>query len=87
MARTLLGPGLNAVTSKLSFIVYPIVTVLTGAQFIEVPTVNDGFDLDAILAAVDGNTRVVYIANPNNPTGTVLDAAAIDRFLDRCRPT
>jgi histidinol-phosphate aminotransferase len=83
IARTLLGPGLNAVTSKLSFIVYPIVTRVTGAHFIEVPTLNDGFDLDAILEAVDGNTRVVYIANPNNPTGTVLDAAAIDRFLDR----
>lgn len=83
MAFTLLGPGLNAITSNLSFIVYPIVTRATGAQFIEVPTVNDGYDLDRILAAVDGNTRVVYLANPNNPTGTILDANAIDRFLDR----
>ncbi len=83
MARTLLGPGLNAVTSALSFIVYPIVTRATGAQFIEVPTVNDGYDLDGILAAVDVNTRLVYISNPNNPTGTILDADAIDRFLDR----
>lgn len=83
IGRTLLGPGLNAITSKLSFIVYPIVTRVTGAQFVEVPTLNDGFDLEAILAAVDSNTRVVYIANPNNPTGTVLEAGAIDRFLDR----
>jgi histidinol-phosphate aminotransferase len=83
LARTLLGPGLNAVTSKLSFIVYPIVTQATGAHLIEVPTLNDGFDLEGILAAIDGNTRVVYIANPNNPTGTVVDAAAIDRFLER----
>ncbi len=83
IARTLLGPGLNAVTSKLSFIVYPIVTHATGAQLIEVPTLNDGFDLERILEAVDSNTRVVYIANPNNPTGTILDAEAIDRFLDR----
>ncbi|MGC2108870.1 MAG: histidinol-phosphate transaminase [Candidatus Korobacteraceae bacterium] len=86
IARTLLAPGLNAVTSKLSFIVYPIVTRVTGAHFVEVPTLNDGFDLDAILAAIDGNTRVVYIANPNNPTGTVLPAAAIDRFLDQLPP-
>jgi histidinol-phosphate aminotransferase len=86
LARTLLGPGLNAVTSKLSFIVYPIVTHATGAHLIEVPTLNDGYDLDSILAAVDGNTRVIYIANPNNPTGTILDAAAIDRFLDRLPP-
>lgn len=83
LARTLLGPGLNAITSKVSFIVYPIVTQATGAHLIEVPTLNDGFDLDAILGAIDSNTRVVYIANPNNPTGTVLDAAAIDHFLDR----
>ncbi len=83
MARTLLGPGLNAITSALSFIVYPIVTRATGAQFIEVPTVNDGYDLDGILAAVDVNTRLVYISNPNNPTGTILDANALDRFLDR----
>ncbi len=83
MARTLLGPGLNAITSKLSFIVYPIVTRATGAQFIEVPTVNDGYDLDRILAAVDVNTRLIYLSNPNNPTGTILDANAIDRFLDQ----
>jgi histidinol-phosphate aminotransferase len=83
LARTLLGPGLNAVTSKLSFIVYPIVTQAAGARLIEVPTLNDGYDLESILAAVDANTRVVYLANPNNPTGTVVDAAAIDRFLDR----
>ncbi len=83
MARTLLGPGLNAITSKLSFIVYPIVTRATGAQFIEVPTVNDGYDLDRILTAVDVNTRLVYLSNPNNPTGTILDANAIDRLLDQ----
>jgi len=83
LARTLLGPGLNAVTSKLSFIIYPIVTRATGAHIIEVPTLNDGYDLQRILQAVDVHTRVVYISNPNNPTGTVLDAHAIDRFLDR----
>jgi histidinol-phosphate aminotransferase len=83
IARTLLGPGLNAVTSKLSFIVYPIVTNAVGARLIEVPTVNDGFDLDGILDAVDANTRVVYLANPNNPTGTIVEASAIDKFLDR----
>jgi histidinol-phosphate aminotransferase len=83
IARTLLGPGLNAVTSKLSFIVYPIVTRATGANLIEVPTLNDGFDLERILEAVDANTRVVYLANPNNPTGTIVDADTVDRFLER----
>ena len=83
LARTLLGPGLNAVTSKWSFISYPIITRATGARFVEVPTLNDGCDLERILETVDVHTRVVYIANPNNPTGTVLDAGAIDRFLER----
>src|SRR5271165_3728470 len=83
LARTLLGPGLKAVTSKLSFISYPIITRATGAQFVEVPALNDGYDLERILEAVDVHTRVVYISNPNNPTGTVLDANAIDRFLER----
>ena len=83
LARTLLGPGLNAVTSKLSFTVYPLVTRAMGAQFIEVPTLNDGYDLDRIAATVNDQTRVVYLANPNNPTGTIVEAAEIDRFLDR----
>jgi histidinol-phosphate aminotransferase len=83
LARTLLGPGLNAVTSKLSFIIYPIATRATGAHLIEVPTLNDGYDLERLLEAVDVHTRVVYIANPNNPTGTLLEAQAVDRFLDR----
>ena len=76
IARTLLGPGLNAVTSKLSFIVYPLVTNATGARLIEVPTLNDGYDLERILEAVDANTRLIYLANPNNPTGTMVTAAA-----------
>ena len=83
IARTLLRPGLNAVTSRHSFIVYPLVTRAMGAELIEVPTRNHHFDLDAIADAVNSETRVVYLANPNNPTGTVLPAAAIDRFLDR----
>ena len=44
------------------------------------------YDLERILAAVDANTRVVYLANPNNPTGTLVTAAEIDRFLDRLPP-
>lgn len=83
LARTLLAPGLNAITSRHSFIVYPLVTRATGAHLIEVPARNHHFDLDAIAAAVNSETRVVYIANPNNPTGTMLPAAEIDRFLDR----
>ena len=83
IARTLLAPGLNAVTSERSFIVYPIVTQAAGGRLIEVPMREHAYDLDAIRAAINPDTRIVYLANPNNPTGTMFDAAATDRFLDR----
>lgn len=83
IARTLLAPGLNAVTSERSFIVYPIATQAAGGQLIQVAMRNDGFDLDAIAAAVDPHTRILYIANPNNPTGTLIPAEVLDRFLER----
>lgn len=83
IARTLLAPGRNAVTSQRSFIVYPIVTQAAGGRLIEVPMRDDTFDLDGILAAINRDTRIVYLANPNNPTGTMFDAAATGRFLDR----
>jgi histidinol-phosphate aminotransferase len=63
--------------------VYPIATQAAGGKLIQVPMKNDTFDLDGILRAADKNTRIVYIANPNNPTGTLLDAATVGRFLDR----
>jgi histidinol-phosphate aminotransferase len=83
VARTLLAPGLNAVTSERSFIIYPIVTRSAGAELRQVPTRDDGFDLDAISDAIDSDTRLVFIANPNNPTGTLIPAREMDRFLDR----
>jgi histidinol-phosphate aminotransferase len=83
VARTLLSPGLNAVTSERSFIVYPIATQAAGGQLIQVPMRRDSFDLEAVAAAVDGNTRIIYLSNPNNPTGTVVAASDLDRFLDK----
>jgi len=82
VARTLLAPGLNAITSERSFIIYPIATQAAGGGLIRVPTLNDGFDLNGIAAAVDHHTRIIYVANPNNPTGTLIPAAELDRFLD-----
>lgn len=83
VARTLLSPGLNAITSRRSFIVYAIVTRSAGGELVEVPMREDRFDLNAIAAAVDSETRVIYIANPNNPTGTMFYADEFDRFLQR----
>lgn len=83
IARTLLGPGLNAVTSVSSFISYPMVTHSVGAQLVETPLRERGYDLDAMLAAINDNTRIMFVANPNNPTGTLVTAEALDRFLEQ----
>jgi histidinol-phosphate aminotransferase len=83
LCQTLLAPGLNAVTSERSFIVYSMAVQATGAHLIEAKMRDDAFDLDAILAAIDANTRIVFVANPNNPTGTIVEAAAVERFLAR----
>ncbi|HYY68331.1 MAG TPA: histidinol-phosphate transaminase, partial [Terriglobales bacterium] len=81
IARTLLRPGLNAVTSERSFIIYPIATKAAGGRLITVPMNNDHYDLDSIAAAIDSDTRIIFIANPNNPTGTMIDAPGMDAFL------
>lgn len=83
IARTILAPGLNAITSQRSFIVYPIATQAAGGTLLQVPARNDGYDLDAITAAIDDNTRIIYLSNPNNPTGTIVAAKEIDRFLEK----
>jgi len=82
LARTLLAPGLNAVTSERSYILFPIVTRSAGAELRQVPMRGDGYDLDAICDAIDSETRLVFIANPNNPTGSIIPAHEMDRFLD-----
>jgi histidinol-phosphate aminotransferase len=82
LARTLLTPGLNAVTSARSFIVYKLATQVTEGKLVEVATRENAYDLDAIADAIDANTRIVFIANPNNPTGTMLTADEVDKFLD-----
>ncbi|WP_404397938.1 histidinol-phosphate transaminase [Stutzerimonas chloritidismutans] len=83
VARAYLAPGLNAVFSEHAFAVYPIATQAVGAEGRAVPARNWGHDLDAMAAAIDENTRVVFVANPNNPTGTWFDAAALGGFLAR----
>lgn len=83
VARAYLAPGLNAVFSQYAFAVYPISTQAVGAEGKVVPARDHGHDLDAMLAAIDENTRVVFIANPNNPTGTWFGPDALERFLAR----
>lgn len=81
VARAYLAPGLNAVFSDHAFAVYPIATQAVGAQAKSVPAKQWGHDLEAMLAAIDENTRVAFIANPNNPTGTWFDVDALGHFL------
>lgn len=83
VARAFLSPACEAVFSQHAFAVYPLVTLATGARGITVPARDFGHDLSAMLAAVTSATRVIFIANPNNPTGTLLGKAELLDFLHR----
>lgn len=78
-----LAPGRSCVYSQYSFAVYPLATQSRGARHVVVPAKDFGHDLDAMLAAVAPDTHLMYVANPNNPTGTFLAAAKIEAFLAR----
>lgn len=82
-ARTFLTAGTSAVYSQHAFAVYPLATQAVGATGIEVPAKNYGNDLDALAAAVRADTRMLFLANPNNPTGTFVPAAALHAFLKK----
>ena len=81
--QAFLSPGSSAVFAQYSFAVYPLATIARGARCIQVPAKNYGHDLDAMLSAIDQTTRIVFIANPNNPTGTFLPGSEIEAFLAR----
>ena len=81
VARAFLAPGVSAVYSQHAFAVYPLVTQATGATGIETPAIDFGHDLAAMRTAIRDDTRVVFIANPNNPTGTLLATEALHAFL------
>jgi len=81
VAQAFLAPGLSAIYSRHAFAVYPLATNARGARGIEVAAKNFGHDLDAMIAAIEPQTRVIFIANPNNPTGTFLPGAELEDFL------
>ena len=80
-ARVFLAPGREAVYSQHAFAVYPLVVQAAGAAGIETPAREFGHDLNAMLKAITPRTRMVFIANPNNPTGTLLSGAELLAFL------
>lgn len=92
VAHTFLEPGRNAVFSEHAFAMYPIYTQATGASARVAPALPDtdampyGHDLDAMAALIDSQTRVIFIANPNNPTGTWLDSDALYAFIESVPP-
>lgn len=86
LARTFLAPGRSAVFSAHAFAVYPLATLATGAACVVAPARDYGHDTKAMLAAIRPDTRLVWIANPNNPTGTFIDAATLKAFLLQVPP-
>ncbi|MFF7330557.1 histidinol-phosphate transaminase [Streptomyces sp. NPDC090306] len=78
------GPGDEVVYAWRSFEAYPIITQISGARAVQVPlTPGEVHDLDAMADAITDRTRLVFVCNPNNPTGTVVRRAELERFLDR----
>ncbi|MDN3297761.1 histidinol-phosphate transaminase [Streptomyces ficellus] len=78
------GPGDEVIYAWRSFEAYPIITQISGAASVQVPlTSGDVHDLEAMAGAITDRTRLIFVCNPNNPTGTVVRRAELERFLDR----
>jgi histidinol-phosphate aminotransferase len=82
-AHAFVQKGQAVVYSQYSFAVYALAAQGVGARGVNVPAKNYGHDLDAMAAAIDADTKLVYIANPNNPTGTFIAASEIEAFLNK----
>jgi histidinol-phosphate aminotransferase len=76
-------PGAEVIYAWRSFEAYPGLTALTGATSVQVPLRDETHDLEAMAAAITPHTRLIFVCNPNNPTGTVVPADELTRFLDR----
>lgn len=83
LARTFVSADNEVIFAQHAFVVYPLVTKAIGATPVAVPAKDYGHDLDAMLAAITERTRMIFIANPNNPTGTFLTAEALHNFLQQ----
>ena len=87
IARAFVNSDLKVMFSQHAFAVYPLVTQAIGATSIVVSAVNYGHDLQAMLTAIDDKTRLIFIANPNNPTGTLLNPTELKTFLSKLPKT
>ena len=80
-ARVFLAPGRSTIFSQHAFAVYPLASLSVGAELIAVPAKDFGHDLDAMRAAIRPDTRLIWIANPNNPTGTFVPYPQLKAFM------
>lgn len=78
-----LDPGDNVIAAEHAFVVYKLMATLFGADTIEIPDPGFVHDLDAMADAITPKTKKIFIANPNNPTGTMVGQDEIDRFMDK----
>ena len=83
LCHTFLNRETELIAAEHAFVVYKLMATLFGAKYVVVPDPGFIHDLDAMADAVTENTRLVFIANPNNPTGTMVDQKSIDRFMAR----
>ncbi len=81
LARAFVAPEHEVIFSEHAFAVYPIVTQAVGARAVVTPAKDWGYDLEAISDAITDVTKLIFIANPNNPTGTWLDKDALYKFI------
>src|SRR5436190_6588083 len=86
VGHALLAPGTEVVVSQYCFAVYPIVTQMFGAKLVSVPAKNYGHDLQAMLRAITPQTRIMFVANPNNPTGTIPPRADLVDLINNIPP-
>ncbi|HEY5042443.1 MAG TPA: histidinol-phosphate transaminase [Verrucomicrobiae bacterium] len=82
VAHALLAPDDEVVVSQFCFAIYPIVAKMFGAKVVTVPAKNYGHDLPAMLRAITPRTRIVFVANPNNPTGTLAPREEVIQFVN-----
>ena len=81
--RTYMGPGDEAIMGTPSFVSYPLAVRAVGGICVEIPLVDYRHDLQAMADAITGKTRIVFIANPNNPTGAINTGAELESFMSR----
>lgn len=83
LCHSFLNPQAELIAAEHAFVVYQLMATLFGARYVEVPDPGFVHDLDAMAAAITDQTRLVFIANPNNPTGTMVGEEALDAFMEK----